>query len=193
MPAPSRTGREQIVAAASALLEAGGPDGVTMQAVAQQVGVQAPSLYKHVRHRRDLLAAVVAATVEVVAVRLEAVSDVDPRRSIVAQVEEMRRFAHARPHAYGLVMGAAPDQPRPSVETMDVALRSLLVATRALAGEEHALDGARLVVAWANGFITMELSGALQMGGDIDAAWTWGLERIVAALGDSAPGDRSVV
>jgi hypothetical protein len=29
----------------------------------------------------------------------------------------------------------------------------------------------------------MELSGSLRLGGDVDDAWRWGLERIVAALG----------
>lgn len=182
MPAPARTGRDQIVAAASELLEEAGADGVTMQAVAGRVGVQPPSLYKHVRHRADLLAAVVDAAVGEVTERLGTASVDEPRASIVAQVEAMRRFAHERPHAYALVMGASPDLPRPTPEVMGVSLRSLLVATGALAGEAHALDAARLVVAWANGFITMELSDALRMGGDIDAAWAWGLRRIVGAI-----------
>jgi AcrR family transcriptional regulator len=187
MPAPARTGREQIVAAASVLLEDGGADGVTMQAVAQRVGVRAPSLYKHVRDRRDLLEAVVATSVETVREVLEAAQDeLDPRRSIVAQVDAMRRFAHERPRAYALVMGGSPGLPRPTPAAMAVSLRFLLAATSAVAGPEHALDAARLVVAWANGFITMELADALQMGGDIDAAWTWGLQRIVAAVGGAA-------
>ena len=188
MPAPSRTGREQIVAAARGLLEEGGPDGVTMQAVAQQVGVQPPSLYKHVRHRRELLAAVVTVSVAELTSRLERVQDADPRRSIVNQANEMRRFAHARPRAYALVIGRAPDLPRPTPEAMGVSLRFLLVATAALAGEDHALDAARLIVAWASGFITMELADALQMGGDIEAAWAWGLDRIVAAIAGAQAG-----
>ncbi|MGN6444868.1 TetR/AcrR family transcriptional regulator [Amnibacterium sp.] len=184
MPAPARTGREQIVEAASMLLDEGGADAVTMQAVADRVGVRSPSLYKHVRHRSDLLAAVVHAAVDEVTDGLAAVRvDGDARASIVAQVDAMRRFARARPHAYALVMGAAPGQPRPTPEAMRASLRFLLAATGELAGEAHALDAARLVVAWANGFITMELADALQMGGDIDEAWRWGLARIVAAIG----------
>jgi AcrR family transcriptional regulator len=183
MPAPSRTDRDRIVATASALLEEGGTEAVTMQAVAQREGVQAPSLYKHVRDRRALLDAVVHASVDVLTARLEAVrDDADPRRSITASLDALRRLAHERPRAYALVMGAAPDLPRPTPELLGVSIGSLLAATTALAGEEHALDGARLVVAWANGFISMELAGALQLGGDIDAAWTWGLRRIVGAL-----------
>jgi AcrR family transcriptional regulator len=184
MPTPARTDRGRIVATARALLEEGGTEAVTMQAVAQHEGVQPPSLYKHVRDRRALLEAVVGASVDELTERLEAVrDDADPRRTIASTLAEFRRYAKERPRAYALVMGAAPDLPRPTPELLGASLGPLLSATTALLGSEHALDGARLVVAWSNGFISMELAGALQMGGDIDAAWAWGLQRIVAALG----------
>lgn len=182
MPAPARTGREQIVDAARALLEEGGVEAVTMAAVAERVGVRSPSLYKHVRDRGDLLALVVAATIDDATARLEALRDPDAGRSVLAQAEGMRRFAHDRPQGFRLMFGAVPGAPRPLASEMRRTLQPLLDATTALVGPEHALDAARLLTAWANGFITMELTGALQMGGDIDAAWRWGLRRIVAAV-----------
>lgn len=183
MPAPSRTDRDRIVATAIALLEEGGADAVTMQAVAQREGVQAPSLYKHVQNRRDLIGALVTTSLDELTLRLASVrDDADPQRSIIAQLDEIRRFAHERPRAFALVTGSSPDLPRATPDAMAASLRHLMAATTALAGEEHALDGARLVIGWANGFISMELADALQMGGDIDAAWAWGLRRIVGAL-----------
>ncbi|WP_375386870.1 TetR/AcrR family transcriptional regulator [uncultured Amnibacterium sp.] len=182
MPAPARTGREQLVAAARDLLEEGGVDAVTMAAVADRVGVRSPSLYKHVRDRGGLLGLVVAATVEDVTARLDALRDPDPGRSVLAQVEGMRGFAHERPHGFRLMFGVVPGVPSPDPSAAEASLRPLLDAMTALVGPEHALDGARLVTAWANGFITMELTGALRLGGDLDAAWAWGLRRIVAAV-----------
>lgn len=184
MPALSKTGREQIITAGRELLEEGGTDAVTMYAVAQRVGVRAPSLYKYVRDRRDLLAEVVSATVAELTGRLEAVvDDADPRVSIVLQMSELRRFAHERPHGYPLLFGVVPGVPRPSAEATERSLRPLLSATTALLDAGTALHGARLVTAWANGFITMELAGAMRIGGpDIEGAWEWGLQRIVAAV-----------
>jgi AcrR family transcriptional regulator len=183
MPTPSKTGRDQVVATARALLEEGGPDAVTMSAVAERVGVRPPSLYKHVRDRRALLVEVVAATVDELNDRVEAArDDADPRRSITRQLGALRLFAAGNPHGYGLIFGVTEGVPRPTPADLERSLRALLDATTALVGAGHALDAARFLTAWANGFLTMRLSGTLQMGGDLDAAWEWGLERAVAAI-----------
>ena len=69
-------------------------------------------------------------------------------------------------------------------ETAARAVAPVLDAVAELVGPEHALDGARLVTAWANGFLSMELGGAFQLGPGVDEAWEWGLRRIIAALED---------
>jgi hypothetical protein len=144
--------------------------------------VRAPSLYKRVRDRRELLALVVDATIGDLAERVAATaSEPDARGRIVAQAEALRRFAHERPVGYSLVFGAH-GAPRAEPSALSRSVAPLLDAVAELTGPEHALDGARLVTAWANGFITMELGGSLRMGGDVEAAWRWGLERIVATL-----------
>jgi hypothetical protein len=51
-----------------------------------------------------------------------------------------------------------------------------------MAGPGQALPAARMIVAWANGFITMELAGAFRLGGDVQQAWEFGLDRILAAV-----------
>lgn len=47
--------RETIARAGLALLDAKGPDGLTMRSVAASLGVQAPALYWHVKNRRELI------------------------------------------------------------------------------------------------------------------------------------------
>ena len=49
-------------------------------------------------------------------------------------------------------------------------------------GTDAALEAARLVTAWATGFIEMELAGAFRLGGDLDRAFEYGLERLERGL-----------
>ncbi len=182
MPTPEKTSRAAIVAAGRELIESSGVDGLTMQAVAERVGVRAPSLYKRVRDRRELLALVVAATLDDLTDRIEETADLpDPTRRLTAQADALRRFAHEHPVGFGLVF-AAHGAPRPEQEAVVRSVTPLLDAVAALTGPDRALDGARLLTAWANGFITMELGGLFGLGGDVEQAWRWGLHRIVAAL-----------
>ncbi|HTL40433.1 MAG TPA: WHG domain-containing protein [Pseudolysinimonas sp.] len=184
MPTPARTDRAAIVEAGRLIVESSGLEGLTMQAVAERVGVRAPSLYKHVRDRRELIALVVGATLDDLAGRLVATtSEPDPRARLVLQATELRRFAHQHPAGFSLVF-ALHDAPRPEPETAARAVSPVLDAVAELVGAEHALDGARLVTAWANGFLSMELGGAFRLGPGVDEAWEWGLHRIIAALSD---------
>jgi AcrR family transcriptional regulator len=182
MPAPEKTTRAAIVASGRELVERLGVEGLTMQAVADEVGVRAPSLYKRVRDRRELLALIVAASIGDLIDRLEATrAEPDPRRRLIAQASALRRFAHERPVGYGLVFGAH-GAPGPEPSELGASVAPLLDAVTELVGADHALDGARLLTAWATGFIAMELADRLRLGGDVEAAWEWGLQRIVDAL-----------
>lgn len=53
-PRPQLT-RDDLVRAALELLDAAGMDGLTMRNLAQRLGVQAASLYNHIRDKRDVL------------------------------------------------------------------------------------------------------------------------------------------
>ena len=46
-------------------------------------------------------------------------------------------------------------------------------------GSERALPAARTIVAWAHGFVTMELAGAFRLGGDLDAAYAFGIAAVL--------------
>ncbi|MEV4689241.1 TetR/AcrR family transcriptional regulator [Microbacterium sp. LWH3-1.2] len=173
MPTPERTSYAEIVAAGRDILEESGPTGLTMQSVAQRVGVRAPSLYKRVRDRDALIGAVAAATVGDLTERLEA-SD----RSLEDLARAYRALAHERPEGFRLMFAAAAPQ-----ELLDRAGMTIVDSAAAIAGQEHALDAARLVTAWATGFIHMELAGAFRLGGDVDGAFEYGLAALRRGLG----------
>lgn len=178
VPTPQRTSLDDIVEAAREILEIDGIAGLTMQAVAERVGVRAPSLYKHLSDRDDLVRLVSEATTADLAHRLRATAE--PGVADLARI--FRAFAHERPAGYQLILSTGP---RPSADALAAAIEPVLRATAELAGPEHALDAARTMTAWANGFIGMELAGSFNLGGDLEAAWEYGLERLVVALARS--------
>lgn len=172
MPAPERTSFAEIVEAGRAILEQHGLAGLTMQSVAARVGVRAPSLYKRVRDRDALVTAVAEATVEELTRRFEA-SD----RSLEALARTYRAFAHERPEGFRLMFAAPAPQ-----DALDRGAATIVRSAGMLAGEEHALEAARLVTAWATGFIHMELAGAFRLGGDVDDAFEYGLAALRRGL-----------
>lgn len=112
MPARERTTLGVIVRAGRDLLESKGLEGLTMQAVADQVGVKAPSLYKRVRNRDGLVTLVVEATVLELGERLDASVDdegEDPRHKLVRLARAARQFAHAHPAGFRLVFAPGPN------------------------------------------------------------------------------------
>ncbi|WP_067478957.1 TetR/AcrR family transcriptional regulator [Actinomadura hibisca] len=172
MPTPEKTSFAGIVAAGRELLEAGGQQRLTMQSVAERVGVRAPSLYKHVNNRAALLTAVAEATIDDLAARVEATDG-----SLEEVVRGYRRFAQTWPAGFRLMLSIeAPP------EALARTAAPVLHATRELVGEQEALEAARLVVAWATGFIEMELNGSFRLGGDVDRAFEYGLSTLRRAL-----------
>lgn len=69
-----------------------------------------------------------------------------------------------------------------SAEALQRASEPVLGAARAAVGDERALDAARLLTAWATGFLSMELAGAFRLGGSVDEAFEYGLARLAEAL-----------
>jgi AcrR family transcriptional regulator len=181
MPAHSQTSTAAIVAAGRHLLEARGTDALTMNDVAGVVGVRAPSLYKRVRSRSDLFRLILEDVTDELTSALDAAAiSGDPVTDLRAMAAAYRTFAHANPVTYTLMYAphAVPGATARSVRSSATFLR----VVEEIAGPSHALPAARTIVAWAHGFITMELAGAFRLGGDVQQAWDFGLDQILAAV-----------
>ena len=172
MPTPERTSAEAIVSAGREILELAGPSGLTMQAVAERVGVRAPSLYKRVRDRDALHAAVATASIDALTARLDAAGN-----DLTDLANAYRTFAQEHPEGFRIMFTAASPH-----DALERSAAPLIRAASALVGEEEALDAARLLTAWATGFLQMELSGAFRLGGDVDRAFAYGLQHLIAGL-----------
>jgi AcrR family transcriptional regulator len=188
MPTPDRTSLDAIVRAGRDILESDGLARLTMQAVADRVGVRPPSLYKRVRSRDDLVGLIADATVRDLGERLDAVGNsADPRRDLAELARAFRAFAHARPAGYQLIFAPGSDIARPGLDSLTRAVGPVMRVATDLAGQQDALEAARMITAWANGFISMELAGAFKLGGDIDRAYEFGIARLTDALGGRPP------
>ena len=187
-PARARTSLPEIVAAGRALLEAGGLDAVTMQAVADAVGVRAPSLYKRVRDRAALIAAIGDAALDDLAeLVLPLARDPDPVSGLRSVAMAYRSFAHAHPRTYEILFMNLPDEARVSAERNAAASAPLLTLAERMVGPDHALEAARLITAFAHGFVSMELTGAFRLGGDVDEAYRYGVDLLVGAISREQP------
>ncbi|MFT2816772.1 TetR/AcrR family transcriptional regulator [Leifsonia sp. A12D58] len=184
MPTPERTSREAILAAGRKLLEVDGLAGLTMQAVADRVGVKAPSLYKRVRNRDELVRLIAESTINDLGeqLRMAAEEQSDAPARVAALAVAFRAFAHRFPAGFHLIFAPGSANTRPSHEAIVASSAPMLEVAAALAGPERALDAARTLTAWANGFISMELAGAFNLGGDVDEAFTFGIRTLTSAL-----------
>ena len=101
----ARAGR--IVSEARALLGAEGPGGLTMRRLAELLGMQAPSIYKHFPDKAALEAAVIASALEEQAALFEAALAGAPAEPLAALARAYRAHALAHPHLYRLVNARA--------------------------------------------------------------------------------------
>ena len=184
MPAPSRTSRDAIIAAAGEILEAGDLDAVTMAAVAERVGVRGPSLYKHVPNRAVLIRGIAERVAADLRVTIERAAgrQREPRAALRAAVVAYRRYVHANRNGYGLLFAHLLPESMPDAALVASAGVPIVRWMEDLVGPERALEAARTLVAWAHGFVSMELGGAFRLGGSVDAAFEFGADAVLRGV-----------
>jgi AcrR family transcriptional regulator len=168
--APDLTPRaREIVAAARELLEAEGPEGLSMRRVAERLGIRAPSIYKHLPDKQALEAAVVSQGFDELAGVFErAVRDADDPLGALARA--YREHATRHPHLYRLMTERPLDRDRLAAGVEERAARPLVEVA---GGDE---DAARALWAFAHGMAILELNGRFPAGADLDAAWETGVK-----------------
>ena len=171
--APSRPVRvQEAVSVAREILEAEGPDGLTMRRLADRMGIRAPSLYKHIDSKDELEALLIAdAFREFGDAFHEAIAsdDLSPSERVAVIARVYRRWALDHTHLYRLVTeGPLPRERLP--EGLEAWAAEPVVI--AVGGDP---DRARAAWAFAHGMTILELDGRFPAGADLDAAWAAGL------------------
>jgi AcrR family transcriptional regulator len=183
MPTVPKTSPQHILREARRLVARGGAEAFSLKALAEAVGVQAPSLYKHFEDRSAILRAVAAeVSRELAGKQLQAAGEGRVEERLKAVARAQRDYARRQPHLYALVFNPAPGEALPAEQASSGPLEALLALLEQWMGKGHVLEGARLLVAFTHGFAMMEGAAAFQLGGDVDEAFEFGLGRVVESL-----------
>ncbi|HET8929073.1 MAG TPA: TetR/AcrR family transcriptional regulator [Acidimicrobiales bacterium] len=127
MPSDEPLTRARVVACARTAIEARGSEGLSLRAVARDLGVTAPALYAYVDGKDDLVAAVATQYFDELVTRFEAVDTSDPIAGIRALSRAYVDHALASPPLFRLLFRYPPAST--GVAVPDVA--SFAPATRA--------------------------------------------------------------
>lgn len=181
MPTPAKTSPAELTAIALTLVEASGPDALTMGAVAQSAGVKAPSLYKHFADRAAILKVVeIQILHELEAYLRREMQGATPRERLVAMATAYRRFGLAAPNHYkAIYSGNAFNDPDIRAACLFSAQPLFEELKAAGIAEARILPLSRTLVAFLHGFLLMEIGNAFNLGGSIEEAFTSSLETIL--------------
>lgn len=170
--------RSEIVSAAGRILERDGRDGLTMRAIAAELGIRAPSLYKHVAGKRELEIALVSAAIQEQAETFERVATASDD-AVAGIAAAYRSWALDKPHLYALMN----DRPLPRDELPEgLEERAVRPLLEALGGD---MDRARAAWAFAHGMVTLELADRFPEHADLETAWRVGLTGIARSIAPS--------
>ncbi|GIG40930.1 TetR/AcrR family transcriptional regulator [Cellulomonas phragmiteti] len=157
------TTRTALLAAASDLLDTGGPDAVTLRAVAARVGVSRGAPYGHFENKEALLARLaidawtsLAQEVE----RLRAAPGPTPAARLEGAVSTLVGVARRRPHLYALMFSTPADEPQ-AAQAAGRLQRAFLDIVADVVGPSQALSYAALLMSSAHGIAGLEVSGHL--------------------------------
>jgi AcrR family transcriptional regulator len=182
-PYPSQINREQIVQQARYMIEQEGLERLALQRLAESLGVQAPSLYRHVRNKTELLRAVNEGTIaQLVDVLNVATVGDTPTDALMNMARAYRAFALANPATYTLAYGNPPEELRPDPADIERMAQPLQTAMAAVTGPERSLAALRGAWAMIHGFVMLEIANQFQRSGSVDEAFEESLRIYIRGL-----------
>jgi AcrR family transcriptional regulator len=173
-----------VVRAAAELVDEQGYDQLTLAALAQRVGVAAPSLYKHVDGIDDLNRGLAALALRELGEAMGAAAVGRARGDALRGIANAyRAYAIAHPGRYPATL-RAPDPG--DVDYVAAAQTVLDVVFAVLAGYgltgDDAIDATRAVHAAVHGFASLEAAGSFGMPQSIDRSYDRLIDGLDAAL-----------
>lgn len=167
-PHPPLTTRDALVAAATELIDKGGPEAVTLRAVAKTVGISHNAPYKHFSDRETLLAAVASKELHRLAELLDHAEENDaPVAALGKVIGRYFDWAFTHPHRFRLAFGSWTQHHAELGEAAALAQKALIAAVQRAQPEadpQTILRRAILLHAALHGTIDLTLNGHLGSG-----------------------------
>lgn len=189
MPYPGQIDQPQIVEQARAMIEAEGVEALSLHKLAAALEVKAPSLYRHVGNKAELLRAVNAGTIAQLIAALQEAGQQQggpPQAQLLAILQTFRHFAQRHSHCYQLAFTAQVGETRPDEAWLVEMVLPLQALMAQISGEAAALSALRGALALAHGFVLLELNRQLQRGGDLGVAYREAIEAYLRGVGSAA-------
>jgi AcrR family transcriptional regulator len=145
-----------------------GPEALTMRRIADELGIKAPSLYKHFPDKSALkLAVIERALLEMGTVLHAAIARPGRRGPVAALLDAYRRQGVDHPHLYRLATGGPLPRAELPPGLEDWAGEPFFL----VAGEPYR---AQALWSFAHGMVILEIDGRFRDGADLDHTWKAG-------------------
>jgi AcrR family transcriptional regulator len=155
--------RASLLEAAGALLDAGGPEAVTLREVGARTGVSRSAPYRHFADKEALLTVLATNAVSQLGDTLEGLANGDdpPERSLRAALLSLISIGRTRPHLYRLMFTTPTGDPTAAVLAADRTWDLFLDIVGRVVGPEQARRYGPLLLTNAHGIAGFESSGHL--------------------------------
>jgi AcrR family transcriptional regulator len=176
-----RLDRAAVVAAAAEIADRSGLDAVTLTAVANLLGVRAPSLYAHVESLSKLLSDLATLGLrEMDEVLTRATLGRSGQDALLALARAYRAHAHARPGSYAAGVACFDRSDAAALAAGEALLATTLgvLAPDADPESDATIHRVRILRAGLHGFVSLEMAGAFGFSTDVETTF----ERLVDSL-----------
>jgi len=176
--------RAKVIERATRILDAGGPDALTLSRVARELGVRPPSLFDHIEGLPGLLRALRIRSFEAQTELLRAAAVGRSRDDALRAVAlAYRGFTTAHPGLYRIsvrtYVGDAPEVQRAA----GALLGAFLDILRGYAiAEDELVHAARFARGALHGFLTLEAEGGFGLATNVDASFERKVDSICRAV-----------
>ena len=179
--------RRALLDAAAELLDAGGPEEVTLREVGFRAGVSRNAPYRHFADKEGLLTAVAVESWERLAATLIVSGSVDsaPSARLQAALMTFVELGRRRPHLYRLMFVLPKSDPGAGALAASRAQEEFVSIVSAVVGVADARHYGALLFSSAHGIAELEISGHLT-----EEKWRTTAEDLIATLVAMTAGHR---